>query len=470
MNQARLELLTILQAADQLAGGLGRVCMKHEIKLLVWLMLLAAVMGGCTLPIFGSQPEPVRQATASNSPLDLRWQKRTAEARQTRAVLTETLTATLPDPSATATYTATEPATQTVLPTLTDIPKTSTATKLVYTSTPTSISTPKPTLAITRGPTPIASFTPRPTITPLSTPFRPTATATKKIPCDQAVFVKDLNIKDGSIFPPGATFLKSWRLLNSGTCTWTTEYGIVFESGERMRGQSPKLFGVEVKPGETVDVSVELTAPSIEGSHRGNWMLRNAKGEHFGTIAAKADNLPFYVAITVQNAPTNYAVDFVSLLCDAKWKSGSGNLPCPGITGDPAGMAQRVDRPTLENGATDNEPALLTIPQAVTDGWIRGHYPWYVVENGDQFRTILFCAEDARTCTVKFKLEYILDGEETIRTMAAWDKVWDGSIHRIAIDLSSLAGKKVMFILTVLANGETRDNRAMWLAPRILHP
>ena len=40
--------------------------------------------------------------------------------------------------------------------------------------------------------------------------------------CDQAQFVSDLTVPDGSSFAPGATFTKTWRLKTIGTCTWTT--------------------------------------------------------------------------------------------------------------------------------------------------------------------------------------------------------------------------------------------------------
>jgi hypothetical protein len=123
----------------------------------------------------------------------------------------------------------------------------------------------------------------------------------------------------------------------------------------------------------------------------------------------------------------------------------------------------------LENGATENEPVLLTIPQAVTNGLIRGRYPWYQVADGDTFRAIIGCAEDAKTCNVKFNLDYIVEGETAIKTMATWNETWNGSVQSVVVDISGLAGKKVWFILTVAANGETRDNRAMWLAPRIIN-
>ncbi len=46
--------------------------------------------------------------------------------------------------------------------------------------------------------------------------------------CDWAQFVTDVTVPDGSIYPPGATFTKTWRLKNIGTCTWTPSYSMVY--------------------------------------------------------------------------------------------------------------------------------------------------------------------------------------------------------------------------------------------------
>src|SRR5574338_1618752 len=64
-------------------------------------------------------------------------------------------------------------------------------------------------------------------------------TATRAAPptpvCDQAQFVRDVTIPDGTVFAPGATFTKTWRIKNAGTCTWSG-YSLVFDSGDSMGG------------------------------------------------------------------------------------------------------------------------------------------------------------------------------------------------------------------------------------------
>lgn len=160
--------------------------------------------------------------------------------------------------------------------------------------------------------TEIAQITPSPlpatptfTITPtqLATTAAPT-TALTSIPVqtgiDKLNFVADLTVPDGTAFKPGESFVKTWRLINEGTTTWTSAYSLVFFDGSQMSGQSPTPLTLQVAPGATLDISVNLVAPTTTGSHTGFWMLRNAAGKNFG-LGPNADQ-PFYVQINVDGS------------------------------------------------------------------------------------------------------------------------------------------------------------------------
>lgn len=134
-------------------------------------------------------------------------------------------------------------------------------------------------------------------VPPTSTPL-PTATATAITYCDWVSFVKDVSVSDGTVFGPGDTFTKTWRLKNRGTCTWTPDYMLVFASGDRLGGTTAVRLPGYVAPGQTVDVSVALTAPDSSGKYVGYWMLRNPSGALFG-YGDKA-NQAFYVEIRVK--------------------------------------------------------------------------------------------------------------------------------------------------------------------------
>jgi len=119
--------------------------------------------------------------------------------------------------------------------------------------------------------------------------------------CDVAQFVDDITIPDGTVLKPDETFTKTWRLKNTGTCTWTTSYVIVFSNGDSLGGPATQSLTGNVNPGQSVDISVNLKAPGTPGSYRGHWKLRNGSGLLFAQ---------FYVDIKVVSAtatPTSTA-------------------------------------------------------------------------------------------------------------------------------------------------------------------
>ena len=107
--------------------------------------------------------------------------------------------------------------------------------------------------------TDLPTETPTPSITPSPTPT--------EIPCDRAAFVMDVTIPDGTDMEPGEAFTKTWRLENNGSCTWTTDYDLIFSDGDDMGPNTVALTGT-VAPGETIDVSINLTAPSDPGNFK----------------------------------------------------------------------------------------------------------------------------------------------------------------------------------------------------------
>jgi hypothetical protein len=82
---------------------------------------------------------------------------------------------------------------------------------------------------------------------------------------------------DNTTVNAGEKFTKTWKLQNVGTCTWTG-YLVAFVDGDRM-GSPDSVSVPETSAKSPVDVSVELTAPTSDGTYRGNYELRNASGE-----------------------------------------------------------------------------------------------------------------------------------------------------------------------------------------------
>lgn len=337
--------------------------------------------------------------------------------------------------------------------------------------------------------------TPPTAIPPTVTGTPPTATPTKTgtvqpNACDRAQFIADVTIPDGTSLAPGIGFSKTWRLKNVGTCTWTN-YSLIFDSGEKMGGNDSYLISNTVAPGQTVDITIQLTSPTTAGTYRGYWKLRNNTSVPFGIGSAGTKS--FWVEIKVSGTgivpatstatvtgtpptagPTATSVagtsyDFAANVCAATWYSGAGQLPCPGTDGDAKGFVLITNPSKLETGVNDNRTGLLTNPQNINNGYIQGIYPSYLVKSGDKFRATIGCENGATSCYVVFRLDYSVSGSTSIQTYWAFVEKFEGQVYNADIDLSSLAGQNIKFILSVLATGSAAGDRALWVAPHIFN-
>jgi hypothetical protein len=317
-----------------------------------------------------------------------------------------------------------------------------------------------------------ASFTPGLPLPTAGTgpalPTLPTGTFifTSPVPaskCDAAAFLSDVTYPDGSIVTRNSTFVKIWRIKNVGTCSWTPSYALVFASGDPMSGPSAAALTNNINPGETIDLPVTLTAPSKDGKYRSYWKLRNASGALFG-VGTQADTA-FWVDIKVAG-PSFIAYDFAANYCNATWRNNNGTLPCPGMDGDVDGYVIKLNAPVMENGATEDEPGLLTAPRDSNNGIITGQYPAFAVKNGDRFRALVNCQHNSKKCDVIFRLDYRKEGQ--VKTLASWHEIYEGKFYPVDLDLGSLAGNTVKFILVVSANGAQNNDNAIWLNPHII--
>jgi hypothetical protein len=128
-----------------------------------------------------------------------------------------------------------------------------------------------PTATATLAVSPTVTSTPLVTVTPSPTP------------CNIASFVADVTTPDDTAIKVNTPFTKIWRLKNVGSCTWTSGYQLVFDSGDAMGGPaSQQLTAGTVAPGQTLDISVNLTAPAAAGTYKGNWKIREPGGATFG--------------------------------------------------------------------------------------------------------------------------------------------------------------------------------------------
>lgn len=150
---------------------------------------------------------------------------------------------------------------------------------------------------------------------------------------DSASFVSDVTVPDNTNFDQGESFTKTWRVKNTGTCTWTNRYSLAFASGEQM--SAPKSIPLsETKPGTTLDISVTMTAPAKDEAARADFELRDPSGKAMpvdkgtslwviitvGTVVAETTNTassgpgpaPASCALTVNPANVTAVVDAIN--------------------------------------------------------------------------------------------------------------------------------------------------------------
>lgn len=307
--------------------------------------------------------------------------------------------------------------------------------------------------------------------TPSNTPLLETSTPTppspprSTVPCDQAQWLEDLSVPPDTVLTTGARFSKTWRVLNTGTCTWTTDYALVFTGGDRMGDITTFSLPQAVQSGAMVDLEVVLTLPNYPGIFQSYWMLRNPTGEIFGFGQDRTVPLQVRVrAIQSDRLPAG-SYDFAANYCSADWRSATGQLACPDSNYDEDGGAILLNQPLLESGRS-NQYALWTRPNQNQNGWISAIYPTVTIQEFDHFQAQVGCLADYPNCDVSFILDFqTLNGDFT--NLGNWREIYDGELTNIDLNLSRLSGERGRFILTVQNNGSPQAANAVWLAPRL---
>lgn len=312
---------------------------------------------------------------------------------------------------------------------------------------------------------------------PTSVPPLATSTPLGSTPetlCDRAAFVEDVTYPDDTEVAPGNTFVKTWRLKNSGSCTWTSNYSVVFISGNAMGATaSSQLTSDSVAPGQMKDVSLSFKAPLEPGTYRGEWKLRNGADTVFGTGTDGDKSFWVQIKVVVPGTPTptptqtpvvTVGFDFISRGPDAEWRNTTTVIPWGDPADDAPGVVVDLKDVEMENDR-DYSRVLATYPQRIQDGIVSGLYPNYTVQSGDHFRTLLGFRNDCGIGKVRYLLSYVENGVEN--SLGEWLKVCDGTLLSIDRDLSGLQGKTVQFKLIVKAEGTYNDDKAIWVNPRI---
>jgi len=165
------------------------------------------------------------------------------------------------------------------------------------------------------------------------------------------------------------------------------------------------------------------------------------------------------------------ALDFVALLCDAKWMNGAEHLAsCPPAGADHSGGYAILVDPTTE-GLPAGTPVFLTIAGIYSDAFFL-RYPTFKVHTGDRFRATLRCQNASPNCDVDYRLEYFDARGIPSRAFQEWRFIAGQPPINVDFDLSSLSGQNVDFVLAMQPEngGLSQNNGALWIAPHIYRP
>jgi hypothetical protein len=93
-------------------------------------------------------------------------------------------------------------------------------------------------------------------------------------------WVADVTVPDATVMRPGEAFVKTWRIHNTGTTTFGTGHTLAFFGDDKMDGPDSVPLP-HARPGDVVDITLMLTAPSSPGLHKSTWKGRDPHGTFF---------------------------------------------------------------------------------------------------------------------------------------------------------------------------------------------
>lgn len=168
--------------------------------------------------------------------------------------------------------------------------------------------------------------------------------------------------------------------------------------------------------------------------------------------------------------PGTVVLDFVALVCNARWTNGAFDLPCPGNRNDIAeGFITSMDNAVAEGMIPVVAPVLIALPGLGGEhgAGLFGRYPPLTIQSNDTFYAILACQENA-ACDVVFALTYIdAQGNYQHDMGWSWQHSFGGGPVPVQVDLSPLAGQTVELMLVVLDQGTPQDDWVLWIYPYV---
>lgn len=209
--------------------------------------------------------------------------------------------------------------------------------------------------------------TPTPTMT--LTPKALTQTLTAAVGCvNNAAFMEDVTIPTNTYLSTGSNFTKTWRVLNNGSCDWVG-YELVHISGSLLSASSPQALAL-VNAGYTVDISIEMAAPTSPGTYSAIWRIRDSEGNLFGPELT----LTIIVSHPATETPTPTHTFTLTATATATATATKTVTPTPTFTATETEISvQRVyTQVTITPGSTNTSTATCPSGSVVVSGGFAG--------------------------------------------------------------------------------------------------
>ena len=172
-------------------------------------------------------------------------------------------------------------------------------------------------------------------------------------------------------FPPNDTVVaanqsihKTWRVKNTGNRIWGPDHKLVFIGGNQMG--APNEVNIPVtEPGGVADISIDVTAPSTSGTHRGEWRLRNRHGTFFG------DKLWVQIVVPETNnpaPPNGLTMQLTCTNCPSTVAPGQSFRPTVRVSGSVSLLQSRGDMLRNTDGNRYGAYEFVAVNGAVNQG------------------------------------------------------------------------------------------------------
>jgi hypothetical protein len=147
---------------------------------------------------------------------------------------------------------------------------------------PTDVPTEEPTATLAAGATDASTAGAAASDTPAVSLATGVPSPTPGGPCiNNAHFVADVTVPDGTQYMPGQPVDKQWRVKNTGTCDWDADYRLVLVSGNAM-GAPSEVALYPAKAGSEAVLELNMIAPADPGAYTGRWQARSPSAKLFG--------------------------------------------------------------------------------------------------------------------------------------------------------------------------------------------